>query len=107
MTSSIRTDGNAGAHTPGPWEWDAGIIPPDGPERYADIYADDEIIIASFNDQIPEGRANARLIAAAPDLLKAAKRALVTLKAQGESIRPGNVLGALEAAIKSATGERP
>lgn len=36
------------------------------------------------------------------DLVKAAKRAFVTLKAQGESVRPGNVLGALEAAIRKA-----
>lgn len=57
-------------HTPGPWEWDAGVVPPDGPGRYADIYVDGgETIIASFNDAIPEGRANARLIAAAPTLL--------------------------------------
>lgn len=35
-------------------------------------------------------------------LLAAAKRALVTLKAQGESVRPGNVLGALQAAIQKA-----
>ena len=38
------------------------------------------------------------------ELLVAAKRALNTLKAQGESVRPGNVLGALDAAIKLATG---
>jgi len=36
------------------------------------------------------------------DLLKAAKRALTVLKAQGESVRSGNVLGALEAAITKA-----
>lgn len=30
---------------------------------------------------------------------KAMNRALTTLKAQGESVRPGNVLGALDAAI--------
>jgi hypothetical protein len=46
--------------------------------------------------------ANARLIAAAPDLLAAAKRALNVLKAQGESVRPGNALGALSAAIDKA-----
>ena len=40
---------------------------------------------------------------AAADLLAAAKRALNTFKAQGESVRPGNVLGALEAAIAKAT----
>lgn len=60
------------AHTPGPWKWDCGIIPPDGPGRYADIYTDGgDLIIASFNNEIPEGSANARLIAAAPELLEA------------------------------------
>src|SRR6478736_7469534 len=66
-------------HTPGPWAWDAGAIPPDGPGRYADIYVLDEdrepIILAEFNDSLAEGRANARLIAAAPCLLKALKQA--------------------------------
>lgn len=59
--------------TPGPWQWDAGIIPPDGPGHYADIYVMGEdrepIIIAEFNDRLPEGRDNARLIVAAPQLL--------------------------------------
>lgn len=59
-------------HTDGEWMWDAEIVPPDGPERYADIHVGDTII-AHFNDQIPEGRANARLIAAAPDLLEACR----------------------------------
>lgn len=64
-------------HTPGPWGWDAGIVPPDGPERYADIYADDgDTIVANFNALIPEGEANARLIAAAPDLLARLKGVL-------------------------------
>ena len=52
--------------------------------------------------------ADAHLIAAAPDLLKAAQRALNVLRAQGESIRPNNVLGALNAAIEKATAyKRP
>lgn len=55
-------------HTPGPWDWDNGLLPPDGPERFADIYTvGGDIVIASFNEAIPEGEANARLIAAAPD----------------------------------------
>lgn len=48
--------------------------------------------------------ANACLIAAAPDLLQAAKRALRVLKTMGESVREGNVFGALDAAIAKATG---
>lgn len=65
------------AATAGKWDWDAGLVPPDGPERYADIYAG-ETIIANFNDAIPEGRANARLIALMrthlPTLIEAVKR---------------------------------
>lgn len=38
------------------------------------------------------------------DLLHAAKRALNVFKAQGESIRPNNVLAALDAAIRKAEG---
>jgi hypothetical protein len=68
-------------------------------------------------DALPEQiKANARLIADAPtlaaenaqlrasrdELLKAAKRALNVLKAQGESLQPGNVLSALDAAITAA-----
>lgn len=64
------------AHTPGPWNWDCGIIPPDGPGRYSDIYVDGgNKIIAHFNElresNPGEGLANAALIAAAPDLLAA------------------------------------
>ncbi len=56
-------EGRLKAATPEPWKWDCGVMPPDGPETYADIYADDgDLIIAQFNDQITEGRANARLI---------------------------------------------
>lgn len=61
------------AATQEPWEWDSGIIPPDGPGRYADIYTDaGELIIAHFNDQIPEGQANAAHIASfdPPTVLK-------------------------------------
>lgn len=52
----------------------------------------------------PRGDAEERLRDAAPDLLRAAKRALNVFKAQGESVRPGSVLGALDAAIAKAEG---
>ncbi len=60
--------------TQGEWQWDAGIIPPDGPGRYADIFVLDEdgepIIIAEFNDSLPEGRANAQIMTSAKALLR-------------------------------------
>lgn len=68
-------------HTPGPWSFDYGTVPPDGPGTYADIYVDGgDTIIAHFNNQIPEGLANARLIAAAPALLKALRGAIGALE---------------------------
>jgi hypothetical protein len=86
-------------HTPGPWYWDAGIVPPDGPETYADIYVDGgDTIIAGFNDFIPEGRANARLLSAAPDLLAALQTALVWLEYDGRYDVQG-----IRAAIAKAT----
>lgn len=50
----------------------------------------------------PEMEANARLIAAAPDLLEAAKKAVDTLHVLGETIVVEEAVSALEKAIKSA-----
>jgi len=94
-------------HTTGPWR-----MTPDDFGDYTIQPQHEELAIAAvvngemrrIGGQSGEHEANARLIAASPDLLKAAKRALVTLKTQGESVRPGNVLGALEAAIQKAEG---
>lgn len=55
---------------------------------------------------IAEDEALCGLIVAAPDLYAAAKRALAVLKAQGEAVLPGNVLGALDAALKKASAAR-
>ncbi len=57
-------------HTPGPWDYWSGYNPVD--ELEAQITTEDgDIVIASYNRQIPEGEANARLLAAAPELLEA------------------------------------
>ena len=64
--------------TPRPWEFDFGVIPPDGPGRYAEIYWVDEdrepITIAEYNEfreWRPEwGRANPKLITAAVNNLE-------------------------------------
>ena len=64
-------------HTPGPWDYDYGLVPPDGPERYCEVTKDGgNLIIARVNDCFneKEGHANARLIAAAPMLLEACER---------------------------------
>ena len=84
--------------TPGPWYivTHNGRMTVKGPGAIslADIY----------HPPAGDGLTNAHLIAAAPDLLAAARRALAVLRAQGESVRSGNVLGALDAAITRAEG---
>ncbi|HBO0915288.1 TPA: hypothetical protein SL480_005943 [Pseudomonas aeruginosa] len=57
-------------YTPGPWDYWSGYNPVD--ELEAQITTEDgDIVIASYNRQIPEGEANAKLLTAAPDLLEA------------------------------------
>lgn len=105
--------------TPGPWRMCGGYTP-----HFVAIHAGDHGYVVfgmadpdydregvpakSIVAPCPETqRANARLISAAPDLYAAAKRALAVLKATGESVRPGNALGALEAALTKAEGREP
>ncbi len=58
------------SYTPGPWDYWSGYNPVD--ELEAQITTEDgDIVIASYNRQIPEGEANAKLLTAAPDLLEA------------------------------------
>lgn len=58
------------SYTPGPWDYWSGYNPVD--ELEAQITTEDgDIVIASYNRQIPEGEANGKLLAAAPDLLEA------------------------------------
>ncbi|MGK8745388.1 hypothetical protein ACRS6P_23250 [Pseudomonas aeruginosa] len=58
------------SYTPGPWDYWSGYNPVD--ELEAQITSEDgDIVIASYNRQIPEGEANAKLLAAAPELLEA------------------------------------
>ncbi|EOZ4779694.1 hypothetical protein ACSQPN_006131 [Pseudomonas aeruginosa] len=58
------------SYTPGPWDYWSGYNPVD--ELEAQITTEDgDIVIASYNRQIPEGEANAKLLAAAPELIEA------------------------------------
>ena len=63
-------------HTPGPWSWDQGDVGQDYSVPYCTVSSADEIVIAEVNDRFDRdiGRANARLIAAAPDLLEKLER---------------------------------
>jgi hypothetical protein len=88
------------AHTPGPWKAKGDVVLAPGPRSVADVYGDD--ITAP---------ANARLIAAAPELLHAlieAENALAdyvpTIEKTGASLNYGHsVIRLARAAIKKAT----
>lgn len=103
-------------HTPGPWMAASGpssivgwpIVGPGGraiasltwwPREHYQPDVTDE----AYSALTAEIGANARLIAASPDLLKAAKRALSTFRAQGVHRDGNNVVAALEDAIALAT----
>ena len=90
-------------HTPGPWTWDAGDIGTDMSEPYCEVVKDD-LLIASVNDRFDrdEGRANARLIAAAPALLEACRRALPELEFDARHCPSDSPLNATVSAIKEA-----
>jgi hypothetical protein len=78
---SGRTQPMTATHTPTPWEWDSGIVPPDGPGRYCDIYVDGgDIIIANINDCIPQGEANAAFIVEAVNSHEALKARIQELE---------------------------
>lgn len=64
------------------------------------------VILASLpaREGLDQG-AHARLMAAAPKLLHAAQRAVIVLRARGDTARPGNLLAALQDAIAAATGK--
>jgi hypothetical protein len=92
------------AHTPGPWEssWQF-IVAPDPNGIQPDIYiaeiveTDDEGRAAAPEQQ----RANAHLIAAAPELLEAAEEVI----ANWETGDLAQAVRALDAAIASAKGD--
>lgn len=77
-------------HTPGPWEcdgetvWDANLPHTVDPERQTgnwEIFIDGgDTIIGNINGQIPEGVANARLVAAAPEMFEALKTVVRALE---------------------------
>jgi hypothetical protein len=91
-------------HTPGPWVWgyygmnDEWVRTGDG----------EAVVPVGYNQS--EREANARLIAAAPELLAALKRAIEVLDAEGITYgncddEPLDVLNAARAAIAKAEGK--
>ena len=86
---------NEAKHTPGPWSSESGHIHAgEGCEFYC-----------YFTRHSPVGRANARLIAAAPELLAALKAAEYALSEQDHLLSIGiDALQAVRAAIAKAEG---
>lgn len=73
-TSTPSTTSEAHAkHTPGPWRFEME-------NSYYKIYENKhDIRITTLNQEVTEDKANAQLIAAAPELLEACKRAAFVL----------------------------
>ncbi len=69
------------AHNPGPWHWEPRTI--DGDPWIALVAANGERVLSvPVVDNTAEPSANARLIAAAPDLLERYKRAVAIIGAE-------------------------
>ena len=87
-------------HTPGPWTAsEVGLIHTVSGTPVAHMSSPSLLAGSLF-----EAEANARLIAASPDLLKTAKLADQRLAARGDLIFKGNTRGQLRAAIAKAEG---
>jgi len=102
-------------HTPGPWSFWSGYNHVDKIE--AQVTAEDgDIVIASYNHMIAEGENNARLIAAAPDLLGSLEDCVSELELYANTHHPKGADGARDhmvkimlarSAIAKARGEQP
>jgi hypothetical protein len=97
--------GKIGSHTPGPWCVETRAHP-----GSIDICTDEHEpwFIAEVCKSVGfdgfDGEANARLIAAAPELLAAAKMYMDRIKVDGESNYQLEAYYALEAAVNKAEG---
>ena len=78
-------------HTPGPWYINGGRIQHQGLTEYGNLDDPDEIAtVGIVNQQAPRDTANARLIAAAPELLAALEYAAAAMSSKpviGERLR--------------------
>jgi hypothetical protein len=70
-------------HTPGPWEWDYGVSVRAGDRLVALVYSTGALVDGESN--LGE---NARLIAAAPELLEACRYAVKAGAIHGLALRP-------------------
>ena len=91
-----------GKHTPGPWRADGNIV------RIADGYREFQMVADC--SMLVAGEENARLIAAAPDLLAALRSAQIALAGaygSGLTSEVHPALAEVRAAIARATQDRP
>lgn len=98
--------------TPGPWRAEVGQ-PGSGPwDRTTIAFGNDCNVIAMINRHWPESEANARLIAAAPDMLAALQWAMSQIRAPVRRIKGQNehycdAYELAQAAIAKATMTAP
>lgn len=102
----MTTKQQAAKHTPGPWRWNTSrtAIYSGHPDDRGGFPISEQVIPFFRFDGDPRTESNARLIAAAPDLLAALQRIVAAYREScgevfGEDIR------AAESAIAKATGE--
>lgn len=92
-------------HTAGQWHFEPNDFNGEHDDSAPGSIMSDEWYIATIEGGIEEAEANARLIAAAPDLLEACRYMHTLLRDMGHGGLAGAILG--ENAIAKAQGERP
>lgn len=91
-------------HTPAPWIWQY-----DGTDKSGlKVIAGDDLNIVDFvgGENIQEAEANARLIAAAPELLEALEQCLTRINPKSKDTWDLKAIHVAKAAIAKATGEK-
>jgi hypothetical protein len=106
-------------HTPGPWEFDGNCVWADAIQGYVADPQTEDILSGEYvplSEAQEQWEANARLIAAAPELLEALREALReiiainnedqgTFRKRGGTRRGLSIIATARAAIAKATGE--
>lgn len=95
QTITDKITARFGQHSPGPWRYEAGT------QTIRSVPANYWIATVDSADGMVNNEANARLIAAAPDLLEALEWLLPGAEAMGWDITKA------KAAITKAKGEQP
>ena len=101
-------------HTPGPWKFEFGSIVNKNGKLVADVYWSNKASPLETVNLLKERKANADLMAAAPELLQCARYAMADLEGilpefetGGDRLHPGwQTLKELKAVIHKATGEQ-